>query len=185
MVKAGGTCLGYQSLVRVLGYKLPVRVWTNSTATIGICGRQGLGKLRHIDTQCLRVQQRVRDGTIELVRVAEMTTLLTKHLQSCERIHSLLALFGCVYTNGRAELAPQLRAGTGTTKGALLALAERPWCGRESPFPQWISKARHFLKPSSANPEFFHTSTPTRRHGTPMQPCTITQVTRIPGVTIR
>ena len=51
MVKAGGTCLGYQSLVKDLGYKLPVRVWTNSTATMDICGRQGVGKLRNIDTQ--------------------------------------------------------------------------------------------------------------------------------------
>ena len=69
MVKAGGTCLGCQSLVKDLGYKLPVRVWTGSIATIGICGRQGLGKLRHIDTQCLWIQQRVRDGTIELLKV--------------------------------------------------------------------------------------------------------------------
>ena len=95
---------------------------------MGICGRQGLGKLRHIDTQCLWIQQRVRDGTIELVKVRgddNPADLFTKHLRSRERIHGLLALFGCVYTDGRAALAPQLRTGTGTTKGELLDLADQ------------------------------------------------------------
>ena len=115
-----------------------MRVWTDSTATICICRRQGLGKLRHIDTQCLWIQQRVRDGTIELVKVRgddNPADLFTKHLQSRERIHSLLAFFGCVYTNGRAELAPQLRAGTGTTKGELLALAENTMVSQGVTFP--------------------------------------------------
>ena len=69
VVKAGGVSLGYQALLRDLGLNLPVRVWTDSTATLGICGRQGLGKLRHIDTQCLWIQQRVRDKSIELYKV--------------------------------------------------------------------------------------------------------------------
>ena len=50
VVKASGVALGYQSLLNDLGLELPVRVWTESTATIGICGRQSFGKLRHIDT---------------------------------------------------------------------------------------------------------------------------------------
>ena len=94
--------------------------------------------MRHIDTQCLWIQQRVRDGTIELVKVRgddNPADLFTKHLQSRERIHSLLAFFGCVYTNGRAELAPQLRAGTGTTKGELLALAEKTMVWQGVTFP--------------------------------------------------
>ena len=45
VVKAAGIALGYQALLDDLGVKLPVRVWTDSSATIGICGRQGLGKL--------------------------------------------------------------------------------------------------------------------------------------------
>ena len=71
VVKAGGISLGYQALLRYVGIRLPVRVWTDSTATIGICGRQGLGKLRHIDTQCLWIQQRVRDKS--LTRCEERT----------------------------------------------------------------------------------------------------------------
>ena len=66
VVKAAGTGLGYQALLADLGVKLHLRVWTDSTASIGICGRLGLGKLRHIDTQTLWIQQRVRDGSFEL-----------------------------------------------------------------------------------------------------------------------
>ena len=60
--------------------------------------------------------------------------LFTKHLTSRQRIHDLLAMFGCKYATGRAATAPKLRAGTGTTKGELLslALAERTvsWNGQ-------------------------------------------------------
>ena len=150
VVKAGGTCLGYQSLVKDLGYRLPVRVWTDSIATMGICGRQGLGKLRHIDTQCLWIQQRVRDGAIELVKVRgddNPADVFTKHLQSRDRIRGLLALFGCVYTDGRPAIAPQLRTGTGTTKGELLALAEQTVTWEGVTFPavehedEWLPEA--------------------------------------------
>ena len=155
MVKAGGICLGYQSLVKDLGYKLPVRVWTNSIATMGICGRQGLGKLRHIDTQSLWTQQRVRDGTIELVKVRgedNPADLFTKHLQSGERIGNLLALFGCVYTDGRPALAPQLRAGTGTTKGELLALAERTVVWEGVTFLAVVFECETFLEAFTSEP---------------------------------
>ena len=100
VVKAGGVSLGYQALLRDLGLNLQVRVWTDSTATLGICGRQGLGELRHIDTQCLWIQQRVRDKSIELYKVKgedNPADLFTKHLASRDRIHRLLELFNCRY----------------------------------------------------------------------------------------
>ena len=53
VVKAGGVSLGYQALLRDLGIDLDARVSTDSSTTMGICGRQGLGRFRHIDTQCL------------------------------------------------------------------------------------------------------------------------------------
>ena len=53
VVKGAGVGLGQQALLRDIGIELPVRVWTDSTAAIGICGRQGLGKLRHLACQSL------------------------------------------------------------------------------------------------------------------------------------
>ena len=61
--------LRYQSLLHDLGVDSKLRVWTDSTATMCICWRQGLGKLRRIDTQRLWIQQRVRDGTFELSKI--------------------------------------------------------------------------------------------------------------------
>ena len=42
VTKASGIALGMKSLMRDLGAILPVRVWTDSSATVGICGRHGL-----------------------------------------------------------------------------------------------------------------------------------------------
>ena len=50
VVKAAGMGLGYGSLLADLNVQLPVRVWTDSSAAMGVCTRQGLGRLRHIDT---------------------------------------------------------------------------------------------------------------------------------------
>ena len=128
VVKASGVALGYQSLLRDLGHKLPVRVWTDSTATIGICGRQGLGKLRHIDTHYLWVQQRVRDKSIDLYKVRgeeNPADLFTKHLSSHDRTEGLLELFGCEYRGGRPAAAPKMRQGMGTSKGELLSVQAR------------------------------------------------------------
>ncbi len=125
VVKAGGISLGFQSLLADVGITIPVRVWTDSSATLGICGRQGLGRLRHIDTQCLWIQQRVRDGTIQLFKVRgeeNPADLFTKHLVCRDRILSLLQLFGCAYRDGRAATAPKVRADAGTSKGELLRL---------------------------------------------------------------
>ena len=124
VVKAAGVGLGYQALLQDLAAQLPLRVWTDSTATMGICGRQGLGKLRHLDTQCLWVQQRVRDRSFELRKVRgddNPADLFTKHLTSAPRVQDLLQKFGCEYAEGRAKSAPELRVAIGTTKGELLA----------------------------------------------------------------
>ncbi len=123
VVKAASIGLGYQALLADLDVALPLRVWTDSTATMGICGRQGLGKLRHIDTQCLWVQQRVRDKSFELRKVKgteNPADLFTKHLTSAATVESLLKLFGCEYRDGRAATAPQLRSSPGTEAGESL-----------------------------------------------------------------
>ena len=112
VVKAAGLALGQQAVLRDLGHSLPVRVWTDSSAAIGICSRQGLGKLRHIATHTLWVQEKVRTKAIELRKVhgeVNPADLFTKHLQSRERVESLVRLFGCDYRAGRPEAAPLLR----------------------------------------------------------------------------
>ena len=117
--------MGYQALLSDLGVELPVRIWTDSSATMGICGRQGLGKLRHVDTKSLWVQQKVRDGSLEIRKVrgeVNPADLFTKHLSSEVRVTELLRLFGCRFADGRAEGAPQLRREAGVSRAGVLAV---------------------------------------------------------------
>ena len=92
LVKAAGAGLGHQSLMDDLGFHLPVRVWTDSSAALGIASRSGLGKLRHLETHTLWVQEKVRTGAITLKKVwgeVNPADLFTKHLQSREKVHQL------------------------------------------------------------------------------------------------
>jgi len=112
VVKASGIGLGYQALLEDLGWKVDLRVWTDSTATIGICGRAGLGKLRHIDTRALWIQQRVKDASVELRKIkgeVNPADLFTKHLPSGQKIVDLLALVNCQPSGGRPSSAPELK----------------------------------------------------------------------------
>ena len=163
VVKAGCVTLGYQSLLKDVGVELPVRVWTDSTATRGICVRQGLGKLRHIDTKCLWIQQKVRGKSLELFKVRgekNPADLFTKHLVGQERIHTLLALFGCHYRGGRSSAAPMARAGATTSKGELLELQGHvlnpiEWCGHTFERAMGVEEAL---------PEAYHSRTGLLQH---------------------
>ncbi len=130
VVKAAGIGLGYQALLGDLGVLMPLRAWNDSTASMGICGRSGLGKLRHIDTQCLWLQQKVRSGAVELRKVKgteNPADLFTKHLTSAPCVEALLKLFGCEYREGRAASAPELKRGEGTQAGTQLSVTEKAW----------------------------------------------------------
>ena len=112
VVRASGAGLGQASLFRDLGVVLGMRVWTDSSASIGICSRQGLGKLRHIDTHTLWIQEKVRTKVIQLRKVrgdCNPPDLLTKHIPTQEKLEQLVKLFGCEFRGGRAKSAPLLR----------------------------------------------------------------------------
>ena len=140
VVRGAGIGLGYQSLLRDLGQDLPLRVWTDSTASIGICSRQGLGKLRHLYTHTLWIQQAVRTGRVDLRKVlgdVNPADLFTKHSLSRERLKKLVSIFNCHFYGGRAAAAPLLRkeaAGKKTISDADLAAVNES-TGSEIFFP--------------------------------------------------
>ena len=114
VVRGSGHGLGFQALLRDLGIDAKLRLWTDSSAALGICSRQGLGKLRHLDTHTLWVQQAVRSGRIDLKKIKgdeNPADLLTKHNQTQDRVEKLVSLFDCYLKSGRAETAPSLRTG--------------------------------------------------------------------------
>ena len=136
LVRASGQALGYQALLRDLGIDLPIRVWTDSSAAIGICSRQGLGKLRHLDTHMLWVQQAVRSRRLAIKKVngdRNPADILTKHSICRDRILKLLDLFDCKYVEGRAAIAPMMRTGNGSKQKI----------GTITQSPDWHIKSKH------------------------------------------
>ena len=117
VIRGSGQGLGYQALLRDFGVEAHLRVWTDSSAAIGICSRQGLGKLRHLDTHTLWIQQAVRLGRVDLRKVdgeVNPADLFTKHCLSRARLEALVLLHGCEYLGGRAESAPLTRTAAST-----------------------------------------------------------------------
>jgi hypothetical protein len=116
LVKGAAVSLGQQALYADLGLTVPIRLWTDSSAAIGITSRQGLGKLRHVDTKTLWLQQAARTGRVQVRKVAGLANpadLLTKHSLAKERILELMRLLGCHFAEGRPSAAPTLREGQG------------------------------------------------------------------------
>ena len=91
-VKGASAGSGMKALYRDIGYRLPLRLWTDSSAVVGICSRQGLGKLRHLGCTSLWIQQRIRHGDLEARKIAgevNPADLYTKHLESKAKIEQL------------------------------------------------------------------------------------------------
>ena len=128
MVKAAGAGLGHQWLMRDIGLELPVCVWTDSSAALGIAFRSGFGKLRHLETHTLWVQEKVRTCTISVRKVrgeVNPADLFTKHLPSREKVHQMMGLFSCECRSGKAESAPLPRPhGSSGQQGSHLADAD-------------------------------------------------------------
>ena len=69
LVRATTEALGIQSLVLDFGHKVTISILSDATAAIGMVRRLGLGKVRHLATADLWVQQKVRDGSIAVSKV--------------------------------------------------------------------------------------------------------------------
>ena len=117
VTRAAPAALGFRSLPADLGFHWPVRVWTDSTASIGMCSRQGLGKVRHLDVQLMWIQQRIRNHDLDLYKILgeeNPADLMTKAGFPQDRADHLLRLMGCRFAEGRPETAPEFRREGGT-----------------------------------------------------------------------
>ena len=113
----GGICrgasiaLGLQSLARDLGIELKIQILTDATAAIGICRRRGLGRIRHLHTADLWVQDRLKKGDFSLTKVAgsdNPADILTKHV-SRDIMLKHMKNMGLKEEEGRAGSAPTLQ----------------------------------------------------------------------------
>ena len=87
-----------------------LRVHLDSSAALGIVKRRGVGKIRHLDTRLLLIQERIHAGDLQVAKVAgteNPADLMTKHLGE-EALASCLPCMNCWPREGRAALVPQV-----------------------------------------------------------------------------
>ena len=110
IVKATSVGFGVQSMMKDMGIPMDLYIHTDAEAAKGIASRKGLGKIRHLHTHYLWVQERVRNGDIVLKKVwgaENPADLLTKHLDH-NRMVKLMSKFSCNHELGRALEAPNI-----------------------------------------------------------------------------
>ena len=99
-----------QAMGKDLGVSVDTHLYVDASAAIGIAQRNGLGKLGHLDTQALWIQDAVRSrrAAVEKVKGTESPAdLMTEHLDGGELLGYLQRL-GVQVREGRAEAAPEL-----------------------------------------------------------------------------
>ena len=116
--------LGIQSLCSDMGWKLKPRLHSDATAAIGIAKRRGLGKVRHLHCTDLWVQEKVRNGNIELLKILgteNPADAFTKYLDR-QCMEAALKRMNLEFMEGRAKSAP---ATMGLTKTPTTAAAPK------------------------------------------------------------
>ena len=82
---------------------------SDATAAIGIARRKGMGKIRHLDVSDLWVQDKIRSGALDLVKVPgdqDPADSLTKYVDHSILVKSL-ARMNLHLREGRPESAPE------------------------------------------------------------------------------
>ena len=97
--------LGVQSLAADMNWTLQPRVHSDATAAIGISKRRGLGKIRHLHTCDLWVQEQTRTERILLVKILgteNPADIFTKYVDQSTMSKALLKM-NCEFREGRAK----------------------------------------------------------------------------------
>ena len=110
LVKCGCETLGLQSVMADLGVQTTCVMKTDSTAAKGMTNRRGHGKVKHLQTCELWLQEVVRDKRIDIQRVGTKDNpadLVAKHL-GCKSAKQHLDRLSAKTATGWHELAPRL-----------------------------------------------------------------------------
>ena len=110
MVAASAEALAIIAYAGDLGMSFEGEVFTDSSAALGISQRAGIGKVRHLRTQGLWVQECRVTGRLAYHKVLgtkNPADVLTKHVPG-ELLDRHLETIGAKITQGRAELAPEI-----------------------------------------------------------------------------
>ena len=112
MVAASAETLAIQAYCKDLGMDTKCELYCDSSAALGISQRAGIGKVRHLRTQGLWVQEVRVSGRIiykKVLGTKNPADLMTKHMPA-ELTRQRLETLNQTATGGRAETAPTLNS---------------------------------------------------------------------------
>jgi len=109
-VKGAGFGMQVKGLLSDWGYECELAVVTDSNSAIGTASRQGLGKLRHVQTRYLWVQERLLRGEFVLDKVGTKSNPADIGTKPLPRLDTerLMAIMGQDFRAGRASTAKHL-----------------------------------------------------------------------------
>ena len=110
IVRGAGEGIGMRSFGCDLGLSLRIRVHSDASAAIGMCRRTGIGRIRHLAVGQLWVQEKVRGGDLELLKVpgaSNPADAMTKHLGKIV-LEPHMQRMKVIPCEGRASTAPTI-----------------------------------------------------------------------------
>ena len=108
LVKTASQSIGIRNMLRDVGISVGITINTDSSTAKSIALRKGVGKVRHIETNQLWLQDKVKSKDICIKTIGTLDNpadLMTKHL-SREDIDKHLRNLGFSREDGRHHLAP-------------------------------------------------------------------------------
>ena len=95
IIEGASRGLGMKSLCVDMGSDLSIVMYSDASAGRSMCFRKGLGRVRHLETKYLWIQDLVKEGRIKLLKVKgteNPSDVGTKHLSFAEMNGLLLSI---------------------------------------------------------------------------------------------
>ena len=112
VVRGACEALGIKTLCQDMGSNVGIVLELDATAAKGILDRQGIAKVRHIDVNCLWLQEQCAKKIVPLTKIpgeVNSADLMTKHLAIAMILRHMTKL-NLVHAGGRSEAAAKLHA---------------------------------------------------------------------------
>ena len=110
MVSAASEGMGARAMVKDYGGQVGINLFVDASAAIGVAQRKGLGRIRHLDTQALWIQDAVRQQKVALNKskgTQNPADMMTEFLGSQDFI-AMMEKLGLESVPGRPIRAPKV-----------------------------------------------------------------------------
>ena len=119
--KGASTSMGLVSLANGPGFSGPVPRHADGAAAVGSCRRRGLGRHRHLATADLWIQEKVRSGQVELLKILgkdNPADVFTKYVDKTP-MEAAMSKLSLVFESGRSAIAPEIMGKSETASSAV------------------------------------------------------------------